>query len=120
MDGFDMGSTEVPEGTEVPDMSKGIEVGRDNNWSLGFNASMPLVNASLWKSLSISALDVELSVEQARSSKISMVNQVKKVFIMYCWQTIHTVYLKTATTMRWRTTWISRRNMNREPLPNTT
>ena len=80
MDGFDMGSSEIPEGTEVPDMSKGIEVGRDNNWSLGFNASMPLVNASLWKSLSISALDVELSVEQARSSKISMVNQVKKSF----------------------------------------
>nr|WP_129735443.1 TolC family protein [Parabacteroides goldsteinii] len=80
MDGFDMGSSEIPEGTEMPDMSKGIEVGRDNNWSLGFNASMPLVNASLWKSLSISALDVELSVEQARSSKISMVNQVKKSF----------------------------------------
>ena len=80
MDGFDMGSTKIPEGTEVPDMSKGIEVGRDNNWSLGFNASMPLVNASLWKSLSISALDVELSIEQARSSKISMVNQVKKSF----------------------------------------
>ncbi|WP_278625431.1 TolC family protein [Parabacteroides gordonii] len=80
MDGFDMGSTEIPEGTDAVDMSKGIEVGRDNNWSLGFNASMPLVNASLWKSLSISALDVELSVEQARSSKISMVNQVKKSF----------------------------------------
>lgn len=80
MDGFDMGSTEMPEGTEAVDMSKGIEVGRDNNWNLGFNASMPLVNASLWKSLSISALDVELSVEQARSSKISMVNQVKKSF----------------------------------------
>lgn len=80
MDGFDMGSSKIPEGTEVPDMSKGIEVGRDNNWSLGFNASMPLVNASLWKSLSISALDVELSVEQARSSKIAMVNQVKNSF----------------------------------------
>lgn len=82
MDGFDMGSAgdKIPEGTEIPDMSKGIEVGRDNNWSLGFNASMPLVNASLWKSLSISALDVELAVEQARSSKISMVNQVKKGF----------------------------------------
>lgn len=80
MDGFDMGSTEIPEGTDIPDMSKGIEVGRDNNWSMGFNVSMPLVDASLWKSLSISALDVELSVEQARSSKISMVNQVKKGF----------------------------------------
>lgn len=91
MDGFDMGSAGDGSGggsgsgagegsTEIPDMSKGIEVGRDNNWSLGFNASMPLVNASLWKSLSISALDVELAVEQARSSKISMVNQVKKAF----------------------------------------
>jgi outer membrane protein TolC len=67
-------------GMESIDMSKGIEVGRDNNWTTGFNASMPLVNATLWKSLSISALDVELSIEQARSSKISMVNQVKKSF----------------------------------------
>lgn len=89
MDGFDMGpgesggtgsGSEESGSTETPDLSQGIEVGRDNNWSLGFNASMPLVNASLWKSLSISALDVELAVEQARSSKISMVNQVKKGF----------------------------------------
>lgn len=82
MDGFDMGSgsDEPTPGMEGIDMSKGIEVGRDNNWTTGFNLSMPLVNATLWKSLSISALDVELSIEQARSSKISMVNQVKKGF----------------------------------------
>ena len=41
---------------------------------------MPLINASLWKSLRISATDVELAVEQARSSKLSMINQVKKGF----------------------------------------
>lgn len=89
MDGFDMGTpggegtgsgTGESGSTESPDLSQGIEVGRDNNWSLGFNASMPLVNAALWKSLSISAIDVELAVEQARSSKIAMVNQVKKGF----------------------------------------
>lgn len=80
MDGFEMGSSEVPEGTDAPDLSQGIEVGRDNNWNLGFNASMPLVNASLWKSLSISAIDVEMAIEQARSSKIGMVNQVKKSY----------------------------------------
>lgn len=82
MDGFDMGSTggETPSEGEMPNMNEGIEVGRDNNWTLGFNASLPLVNASLWKSLSISALDVELAVEQARSSKIDMTNQVKKAF----------------------------------------
>lgn len=79
---FDMGSMggSIPEGTEIPSADEGFEVGRSNNWNLGFNASMPLVNASLWKSLSISAVDVELAVEQARSSKISMVNQVKKGF----------------------------------------
>lgn len=80
MDGFDMGSTEIPGMENMPSMDEGIEVGRDNNWSLGFNASMPIVNASLWKSLSISAVDVELAVEQARSSKIAMVNQVKKSY----------------------------------------
>lgn len=82
MDGFDMGSigSEVPDGTEVPDMSKGIEVGRDNNWTLGLVASVPLVNASLWKSLKISATDVEMAVEQARSSKINMNLQIKKAY----------------------------------------
>lgn len=64
----DMGGGSLPEGTDMSSMDEGFEVGRSNNWSLGFNASMPLVNASLWKSLSISALDVELAVEQARSS----------------------------------------------------
>ena len=41
---------------------------------------MPLINTSLWRSLRISATDVELAVEQARSSKLSMINQVKKGF----------------------------------------
>lgn len=82
MDGFDMGGADTggSSGEEMPDMSGGIEVGRDNNWTLGFNASLPLVNAALWKSLSISALDVEVAIEQARASKIDMVNQVKKGF----------------------------------------
>jgi outer membrane protein TolC len=59
---------------------QGIAIGRDNNWSAGFSAGMPLVNTALWKSLAISAIDVELSVEQARASKIDMTNQVKKSF----------------------------------------
>ncbi|RHJ95279.1 TolC family protein [Parabacteroides bouchesdurhonensis] len=77
---MDLGETQIPGMENVGGMKDGIEVGRDNNWSTGFNASMPLVNASLWKSLSISAVDVELAIEQARSSKIDMVNQVKKAY----------------------------------------
>ena len=79
---FDMGEMGemVPDGTEMPDMDKGFEVGRSNNWNTGFTAAMPLVSASLWKSLSISGTDVELAIEQARSSRIAMINQVKKSF----------------------------------------
>jgi len=57
-----------------------IKVGRDNNISASASASMPLVNAQLWESMKLSALDVEMAVEQARSSKIGMVKQVKQAF----------------------------------------
>ena len=57
-----------------------IKVGRDNNISASASASMPLVNASLWESLKLSGMDVEMAVEQARSSKIGMVKQVKQAF----------------------------------------
>lgn len=68
----------------VMDMGMGepleIEVGTDNNVSAGITAAMPLVNAQLWQSLKLSALDVEVAIEQARSSKISLVSQVKQSF----------------------------------------
>ena len=57
-----------------------IKVGRDNNINTSASANMPLVNAQLWESLKLSALDVEMAVEQARSSKVSMVSQVKQAF----------------------------------------
>ena len=60
--------------------SGGFEVGRWNTWSAGISASMPLVNAQLWKSLTISDQDVELAVEKARSSRLEMVNQVKQAY----------------------------------------
>ena len=57
-----------------------IKMGRDNNISTSASASLPLVNASLWESLKLSGMDVEMAVEQARSSKIAMVKQVKQAF----------------------------------------
>ena len=58
----------------------GFEVGRWNTWSAGVSANMPLVNASLWQSLKLSGLDVELAVEKARSSRLDMVTQVKNAY----------------------------------------
>ncbi len=61
-------------------MGQTMEVGTTNNVTAGVTAAMPLVNAQLWKSLKLSAMDVELAVEQARSSRIDMVEQVSKAF----------------------------------------
>lgn len=58
----------------------GFEVGRSNTWSAGFAASMPIVSATLWQQLSVSSDAVELAVEQSRSSKLSMVSQVKQAY----------------------------------------
>ena len=57
-----------------------IKVGSDNSFNGGVSAAMPIINAQLWKSLKVSALDVELSVEKARSSRIDMVEQVTQAY----------------------------------------
>ena len=57
-----------------------IRVGSDNSFNGGLTLGMPVVNAQLWESLKVSALDVELAVEQARSSRIDMVEQVTKAY----------------------------------------
>ena len=60
--------------------SMGIEVGKSNTINAGASAAMPLVNAQLWGSLKLSAIDVELSIEKARASRLDMVTQVKNAF----------------------------------------
>jgi len=86
------GETEIPDGVQLPEgsgsageaaanpASDGLEVGRWNTWSAGISANMPVINAQLWKSLTISGLDVELAVEKARSSRLDMVTQVKNAY----------------------------------------
>ena len=57
-----------------------IEVGMYNTINASATVAMPLVNAQLWKSLEISAMDVELAVEKARSSRLETVTQVKNAY----------------------------------------
>ena len=70
----------VPQTTTESSSDGGIQVGRWNTYNAGISASMPLINAQLWKSISISADDVELAVEKARSSRLEVVNQVKQAY----------------------------------------
>ena len=60
-----------------------IKVGRDNTYSAGANLSLPLIAPALWSNLKLSAMDIELAQEAARSSKLELVNQVKQAYYMY-------------------------------------
>ena len=60
-----------------------IKVGRDNTYSAGANLSLPLIAPALWSNLKLSAMDIELAQELARSSKLELVNQVKQAYYMY-------------------------------------
>lgn len=60
--------------------SQTIKVGSDNMWNFGFSAQMPLVSPTLWKSISLADTQILASLEQSRSSKLDLVNQVSKAY----------------------------------------
>lgn len=58
----------------------GIKVGLDNSFSVGFQASLPIIAPQLWKSLNLSDSRILESVEQARTSRLQLINQVKNAY----------------------------------------
>lgn len=58
----------------------GIKVGLDNSYSIGFTGQLPLIAPQLWKSLDISDTRIAESVEKARASRLSLVNEVKSAY----------------------------------------
>ena len=63
-----------------PSNPDGFEVGQDNTFVGGLSASMPLISATLWASLQLTATDAQLALENARSSKLALINQVSKAY----------------------------------------
>lgn len=59
---------------------EGIQMGRFNVWSAGLNVNLPIVMPSLWKNIQMSEVDIRLAMEKARSSRIDLMNQVKKSY----------------------------------------
>lgn len=72
--------TDTGNGSQSSSLNDGMEVGRLNTMSFGVSAAMPIINAQLWESVKISAMDVELAVEKARASRLNMVSQVKNAY----------------------------------------
>lgn len=61
----------------------GMKVGLDNSYSAGFSATLPLIAPQLWKALSISDTQIMRALEQSRSSKLELVNQVKNAYYAF-------------------------------------
>lgn len=67
----------------MPANPDGFEVGQDNTFNgstNGISAALPLVAPALWQTIHMSQYDLELALENARSSKINLVNQVQKAY----------------------------------------
>lgn len=58
----------------------GIKVGLDNSYSMGFQATMPLIAPQLWQSLSLSEDQIYRNVEAANQSRQQLVSQVKSAY----------------------------------------
>jgi len=64
----------LPAGTIIPGFVP------DNSFGAGISASLPIIAPTLWSSLKMTKLDAELTLELARSSKLSLINQVTKAY----------------------------------------
>lgn len=60
-----------------------IPMGTDNTYNAGFSLSLPIIAPALWNTVKMSEVEISLAVEQARSSRLDMVNQVRKAFYQY-------------------------------------
>mgnify|MGYP002623510494 CR=1 FL=1 len=61
-------------------MDQSFKVGTDNSHSVGFSGSLPIIVPALWKSIKLSDNQILQNIENARSSRLSLVNQVKNAY----------------------------------------
>lgn len=60
--------------------STSFKMGSDNSWNMGFSAQMPLIAPTLWKSISISNTQILSALEDARGSRIDLIDNVNKAY----------------------------------------
>ena len=61
-------------------MDQEFKVGTDNQHSVGFQGSLPIIVPALWKSIKLSDTQILQNIELARSSRLSLINQVKNAY----------------------------------------
>ena len=62
------------------EISKGLSFGADNTIAAAAEVGLPLIMPAVWRSIKLTKIQMENAVEQARASRIDMVNAVKKAY----------------------------------------
>jgi outer membrane protein TolC len=57
-----------------------LEIGSDNSYAASLTASLPIYSATLFKSIQVSEVDIQLALESSRASKLNMISEVKNAF----------------------------------------
>jgi len=66
---------------DIPNLgTQEMEMGTSNNMVLSANLTLPIIMPALWNTIKLTSMDIELAVEQARGSKIALINNVKKAY----------------------------------------
>lgn len=60
--------------------SQSLKMGSDNTWNMGFSASLPIIAPTLWKAIDISDVQILASLEDARASRLNLVDNVNKAY----------------------------------------
>lgn len=60
--------------------SQNLKMGSDNSWNTGFSATLPLVAPTLWKAIAISDTQILQNLEQARASRLDLVNSISRAY----------------------------------------
>lgn len=92
----------------MPSNPDGFEIGQDNTFNgmtSGLTANVALIAPALWSAVKLSELDMELALENARSSRISLINEVTKAFYSVLmaqdsYEVLQKTYINTAENSR--------------------
>lgn len=60
--------------------SQAFKMGSDNSWNMGFSVAVPVINPTLWKSLDLADTQILKNVENARASRLDMVDAVNRAY----------------------------------------
>lgn len=82
-DGSDNTGSDAAKETSKSRKDTGIKMGLDNSFQVGFNASVPIIAPQIWQALKLSDAQIATTVEQARASRLNLINSVKSAYYAY-------------------------------------